>query len=326
MPRNRKFFPNKSVILVTARTETGLPMPPTLNMNFILWGVLARARTLYNVKVCHFIFLANHFHMLIVIDTPEDVSNFVGYIKCESAHAVNKLLGRKQRTIWCDGYDSPIILTPRDVIRYIRYIYLNAARANLVESIGDYPGVSSWHMFTNGICSKICKRLSRQSIVPLWSPQLSIAEQKRLVTKWELQPMAKHVFYLEPNAWIECFEEVSPEDIDKINLEIIKQVEETELELKRKRVREKRGVMGATALRRQSMTKEYEPKKHSPRMICLCSDKALRGSFIELFKSLSTQARRVYESWRVGQIRAKIPPGMFAPCMPSLASALALTF
>jgi REP element-mobilizing transposase RayT len=137
MPRNRKYFANKTVLFVTSRAEEGLPFPCNAVMNLILWGILARAREKHQIKVCHFIFLANHLHMLLVVENPEHVSSFVGYIKCESAHAVNRLLGRRKRTIWEDGYDSPVVLTPDSALNCIGYIYGNPARANLVDCWGE---------------------------------------------------------------------------------------------------------------------------------------------------------------------------------------------
>ena len=57
-------------------------------------------------------------------------------------------------------------------------------------------------------------------------------------------------------------------------------------------------------------------------MICICADKALRIQYIELFKHLSELAPQAYLSWKLGDLSAKIPPGMFAPRVPELASAL----
>lgn len=51
-------------------------------------------------------------HMVLVIDNPDDVPSFIGHYKTESAYTLNGILGRKKRTIWCEGYDSPIVLTP----------------------------------------------------------------------------------------------------------------------------------------------------------------------------------------------------------------------
>ena len=41
---------------------------------------------------------------------------FMERFKCETAHAVNRLLGRRQVTVWCKGYDSPVILTLDDLV------------------------------------------------------------------------------------------------------------------------------------------------------------------------------------------------------------------
>ena len=181
MPENRKYFAHKQALLVSARTEEGLPLVSSLVLNLIIWGILARARSMYQVRVCHFIFMFNHFHMLLVVDNPEDVSNFVGYVKGEIAHAVNQLLGRRRKTLWAEGYDSPIFLTAADVRRYITYIYANPAKANLVDTIDDYPGVSSWQMFIRDTHLSAHKWIRRPAIKRLQLPALSINEQKRMV-------------------------------------------------------------------------------------------------------------------------------------------------
>ena len=324
MPRNRKYYPHKSVLFLTTRTETGLPFVSSLLMNFILWGILARAKEQYNIRVCHFIFMANHLHLLLVVENPEDVRLFMAFVKGESAHAVNRLLGRTQRTVWQAGYDSPVVLSPQDVMKYICYLYLNPVTANLVERVSDYPGVSSWEMFTARKHKKLCKRLRRSSIHPLWQPALSINEQRRHIAEYETLPGTKHEFELEPNAWMDCFSELKEVSKDELNARLLKDIGEKELSLADKRREEKRRVIGATTLRRESMKKEYTPTKRSRRMICLCHDQKLRRAFIKTYRALCDKARRVYQDWRRGELRPRIPPGLFAPSMPTLASALPL--
>ena len=173
MARNRKYFPHNSVIYVTARTEVGLPLVATHFINFFIWGILAKARSMYDVKVCHFLFMYNHLHMVLVVDNPEHVSEFMGYVKGETAHAVNRLLGRRQRTIWCKGYDSPLLLTPEDVKKYIRYTYLNPVKASLVDLVKEYPGVSSWDMFVTKNHKSHYRKTDRNNIKPLGTSGLS---------------------------------------------------------------------------------------------------------------------------------------------------------
>src|SRR5690606_34556989 len=112
MPKNRKYYRHNDCLLVTSRTEEGLPIVPTTVLNLLINGILAKATTMYKIKLCHYLFMANHFHILLVVDNPEHVSSFLRYIKSETAHAINRLLNRRRKTIWLSGSDSPIILTP----------------------------------------------------------------------------------------------------------------------------------------------------------------------------------------------------------------------
>jgi REP element-mobilizing transposase RayT len=326
MPENRKYYPHNAVLLVTSRTEEGLPIVPTLIMNFLIWGILARARSMYQIKVCHFLFMANHFHMILVVENPEHVSEFIGYVKAEIAHAINKLLGRRKKRVWDDGYDSPLILTVEDVLKYIRYIYLNPARANLVGSIKDYPGVSSWQMFVGGTLRTKHKRQHRSSVKKSSLPALSINEQKQYLKLLEAANYPEYEFVLEPFAWVECFKGLSGVDIKKIKNDLISDIYKEEEKLSKVRREQGKEVIGSTALRRQSMIRDYQPSKFSKRMICLCSEKELRKAFIATYRALCDKARMVYQLWKRGEVHLKVPPGLFAPRVPNLASAISVFY
>ena len=127
---------------------------------------------------------------------------------------------------------------------------------------------------------------------------------------------------LEPYAWTECFPESEGLSEEEVKTEIIEAVREREAELRSEREEAQRSVIGATALRRQSMLKEYQPKKYGKRMICICSEKPLRKQFIDHYKALCDAARKAYECWKRGDLSAKIPAGLFAPSVPVLVSVL----
>lgn len=262
--------------------------------------------------------------MILVVDDPEHVSAFIRFVKGEIAHAINIQLGRRKKTIWAEGYDSPIILTAIDVERYIHYIYLNPSKADLVETIDSYPGVSSWEMFLSGNCKSTHQKQPRPSILPLPQAAISINEQRRLVDIYENQNHPKFEFELEPFAWITCFSEFEGVDLEEIKSRIISEIQEAEEELSLKRKAKKKRVIGATKLRRQSMLIEYQPEKYSKRMICLCFDKELRKAFISHFRELCFQARQAYQSWKRGDLAPKIPPGLFAPALPGLVSEISV--
>ncbi len=81
--------------------------------------------------------------MVFVVINPEHVPEFLRNVKAESAHMLNNLLGRNRRTVWCEGYDSPIVLTPLHALVFISYLYANPAKDDLEISIHRYPGLSS---------------------------------------------------------------------------------------------------------------------------------------------------------------------------------------
>ena len=322
MPKNRKYFRHNDCILATSRTEEGLPFVASLVMNLLIWGILAKARSMYQIKVCHALFMANHFHMLLVVDNPEHVSEFIRYVKCETAHAVNRLLGRRRKTVWLEGSDTPILLTADDVIRYIVYIYLNPVKANLVERIEDYPGVSTWKMFFTGRTKKSCKKIPRAAIKQLPFAALNIREQELLQREYLDVACKSFEFILEPYAWLESFPELQGMDLEQIRDEIINRVKEEERECAAKRQSEQKFVAGPSALRKQSMLKEHTPKKHSMRMICISSDIGLRKQFISTYRSLCKIAEEVYRCWKLGELKWQIPPGFVSPKLPTLVSAI----
>ena len=96
--------------MVSFRTEEGLPFVPVRFINEIFWSNLAKAQRLYPQRICNFMVEPNQIHMILLIDNPENAYKFIGYVKQETAHALNRLLGRRRKTVWVEDYDAPTIL------------------------------------------------------------------------------------------------------------------------------------------------------------------------------------------------------------------------
>lgn len=257
--QNRKFFTHNSVVFVTSSVREGLPLIPTYVFNSILIGILAKANSLYSgVRICHFVFMANHFHMILVVKKQEDAPAFIGYVKQEISHTINRFLNRSGISIWSDGYDSPLLLTFDKVIHYIVYMYLNPTKANLENSIEEFPGLSSWSMFLSGQHSKICKHIRRSNVPCILGSQfgdgaLGINEQKRLLEVLQELSDEDIELVIEPFAWVECFEELRDANIDKMKATIIKQLRDLEQQKRDERNANKTTLIGSTSLRRQSI-------------------------------------------------------------------------
>lgn len=248
--------------------------------------------------------------MIIVIENPEMVKDFIGYIKRESAHAINRLQGRRKKTIWAAGYDSPIILDWEKVVDRIVYLYTNPQQANLVEKIDDYPNLSSWNAFLNGGEEISRPRVPRSAIAALPRRQVGLKEQEKIASELLKQGQGLNHLLLEPDAWMDCFSETRDADPEEIQQHIMEKVRNKENLLSEKR---KRPVLGKHALKLSRMTVLYTPKKHGKRMICLSGSKDYRSTFIYWYRQLCAKGVKALEQWGIGDWRASLPPGLFSP-------------
>jgi REP-associated tyrosine transposase len=68
--RRLRYIPEEETLVeVTCRTVHGrYLLRPSLLLNAIIIGVLARAVRRYGVRCCAFAFLSGHYHLLLVVD------------------------------------------------------------------------------------------------------------------------------------------------------------------------------------------------------------------------------------------------------------------
>lgn len=307
MSRNRKHIINKTVLEICFRAEQGLVLPATPLMQAIFIGLLARAQTLYPVTICHFVVMANHVHLLIVVQDPADVPRFMEYLKRESAHAINRILGRDRHTVWTAEYDSPIVLDAEKVIDRIVYFYTNPQQARLVQKIEHYPHLSSWRAFVKGGARLKVPYFPRTAIPRGLTPVQ--AKSRRIVDEMLKNSPSKHSLVLSPDGWMECFDASAGADPDRVRREIIERIRHKETQLT---TEHGPSVVGAKALAEEGVKLDYIPKKRSKKMLCLGSTKRIRATFIAWYKETAALAAAAVAGWLKG-LPTVIPPGYFCP-------------
>lgn len=327
MPAPRKFIFNGQVYLVSFRTERGLPLVPTDLINEIIYAAMARAQELYPVTICAYVFEPNHGHMMLMAKNPEDLCKFVGFVKQEIAHAVNRLLARRRQTVWAARFDSPILLTFEDILKYFKYIFTNPVKDGLSSTPSLYPGVSSWRMFKESIQKRGCLKISRDSLFRLSNPEEPYKESEARLRILRKQSKNKFkTLTVEPFAWKRNFVEsqnLSDEEIKALILDLVEQ------EIKEvSKTRLARGLLttAPSSLQKQSMTREYYPKKFGKRMICICSDKKLRKSVISFYQWLCEKAKFIYQKWKMGDFSLPFPSGLFPPSLPRRINPISMEF
>ena len=323
MPRPRKLIFHKTVLFVTTSVEEGLVFPANAVVKAVLRSALARAQSLHPVVVSHLLFEATHAHFVMVVENPDDVKGFIERFKTESAHAVNRLLGRKKRTVWCRGYDSPVLLTVGDVLEKIVYLYINPAKDNLEESVKKYPGLSSWEMFTKNRHKHQWAWVHRPGVPSLKGKALSAEGYNQVAGEMVAGAWGKRQeFCVEPDAWMGCFGVRDPKEKARLNERIVEQVQAREDSYRERRIQQGKTVIGRKRLVAQGLDIGYRPEREGRQTWCICSDRERRKEFINWVKGLIERAYDVYLRWRMGDYTLAYPLGLYAPSLPKLAEPL----
>lgn len=318
-----KYHPHGSVLFCTLSIEEGLLLQSNPLCISIIKSCLAAAQLLYPVTICHLLTEATHVHMILVVKDPDHVASFIRHFKTESAHMLNRLLGRRKRTIWCDGYDSPIVLTPTRALVAIAYLYSNPAKDNLESTIERYPGFSTWGMFRSGSFSQRWQRLRRHHFRPLSQRHHCLRGYTQEAARLERETEEMLPFSIHPNAWMEAFRITDPAEQERINLRLLERVTLLEERAAARRARERKTIIGRKQLEAQPMDLAYRPQRSGRRMWCLSEKRSIRVTFINFFRNLMAQARAVRERWQQGDTSLRYPPGLFPPSMPKLANVCA---
>ena len=313
MPSPSKIFITGTLLELSARVEEGLPFIPNKLMKTLLENVLARAQTMYPVTIVSYIFLGNHFHILIVVKNPEHVSDFIEYLKRETAYCINKLLGRRKHTVWSDGYDNPVILDPETAMRRLKYIYLNPVAAGLIKEGKSWP-LSSASTFSGLLDSSeiTVKRIPRNKIPKLPVRNMTIKEIDKVCSSLQYVGDETYTLRVEPGAWLKCYVGTRDRDPRELNELVLLEINNEEISTEKNR----EGLVPLLSeLQVQNIRKPYTPKKFGKRMLCFGKDKNIRVKYIGWVKDLYKQLPRYLKKTKdeILDIRIGYPPGFFAP-------------
>ncbi len=325
MPRNLRKYEKDRVYLITNRVAEGLPFVPTILINLFIYGIIARAISLHpNVRLCHFVFMGNHYHLILVLKgDPDELKSFMEYFDGETAKLINRFRGRTGTNVWAKPYDAEVILTFSAALEKISYLYLNPVIAGLVRSIKDYPGVSSWRLFKKGV-SKGYRFLGSAGLTRLpfggISKKLSweILREKQLNTNFK----EKNILTIDPFAWANCFPEGQNKTHEELRSLIIEEIEKGEKKIKKQRG-DKR-IFGAHELSKQCFHKRYISKKYHKRSICISTCPLLKKQFVDEYREFVRQCKEAWVLFKETRGHVIWPPGAFPPSRVVFGSCLSI--
>jgi hypothetical protein len=152
MSRQLRFIPDRGALVeVTCRAlHSRLLFCPSPVLNEIVIGVLARAKRRHGVRVCFFVCVSNHLHLLLDVDDARQLARFMGYFGSKLAREVGRLTGWTQK-IFGRRYQAIVVSDEEAAqIARLRYGLAHGCKEDLVERPRDWPGVHAVRALVEG--------------------------------------------------------------------------------------------------------------------------------------------------------------------------------
>lgn len=151
MPRKLRYLPQESLVEVTSRTVQGrFLLRPSAKLNQSIVGILARAQGRTGMRICAFVYLSNHCHLLLYPSDACQLARFMAYVNSNIAREAGRLHNWKER-FWGRRYTDIVIShEPEAQEQRIRYLLSQGVKEGLVASPRHWPGASSVRALTRG--------------------------------------------------------------------------------------------------------------------------------------------------------------------------------
>ena len=351
MGRKYRAIYSNHVYELCMRTRQGKPFVHTLYMNTILRSVIARVQRNQKVIVCHYLWMTNHVHMVIVAKDQAECTAFYGEIQKQLTEAIKRLFGLSYLTLWKSNSVSVIPLYDVDTVcDRIAYLYANPASADMAETIDDYEirlGLSSWKEFNKDklnvdathsqevpwvrapyikkILSPL-KNVTRRQDDEICQEWLVKAEKVRRENERKIKkglPASElkdshHDLVVMPNAWMRCFGIETEEEVKEVNEKVEQFLYGMEQIARDERKKSKKKVASKNKLFSQGIDLTYIPKKPTERIYVYSTDPEFHKYLVEQFEIFCDQCAECYRQWKLGNFSVEWPPGAMRPPLPKI--------
>ena len=301
MPRRLRFIPLEgSLVEVTTRTIQGrLLLRPSPELNALVLGALGRAQRRYGVRIHDFIFMSNHYHLLLSVQSAFQLARFMGYLNGNLAREIARLTGWKDK-VWGRRYQAVLVSQEESAqIGRLRYILAHGAKENLVASPRQWPGVSSLKAHLDG-----------DTLEGVWFDRTKEFEAKRRGVELSFDERTEvERIYLTP---LPCWDDLAAST--RRNL-IAEMVSEIELETLVRQKETGRDPLGTAAVLAQRPTNQPRQSKRSPAPFAHCASKTERQLLWQAYEWFLRAYLDAREKLRTARV-SSFPEGAFPPPAP----------
>jgi len=299
MGRRVRFVPpGGALVEVTCRTiQARFLLRPSPGLREITLGVLGRAQRRYGVAIQAFVFLSNHYHLLVWVRDAEQLARFVGFLNSNLAREVGRLHAWREK-IWGRRY-QPILVSEEEAAQVERLLYLlrQGCKEGLVADPLDWPGATS-----------LPALLDERPLVGTWFDRTAECLARRRGIATEARAFAsEEVVTLSPlPAWAHLGagerERHVRELVDLVRAEAAVRAEATGRE-----------PLGAHEVLRHDPHAAPTHSRHAPAPFVHAASGDVRRAFRDAYRSFVGAYRRAAEALRAGIASPNFPEGCFPP-------------
>ncbi|MBI4614220.1 MAG: hypothetical protein HY720_11465 [Planctomycetes bacterium] len=288
----REVHPDRFYLLTCRTLEQRFLLRPSKEVNKIIAEWLIRAMRLYGVEVYAFVSMSSHWHA--VVRCPRaNLDHFLRHFQGFLAQFINKHWQRSD-TVFPRRCSVEPILDDEKLIERIVYVLTNPAKANLVDSIDDWPGLSSAPESLH-LHSRTFTIFDRTAWHKADRPHDPSPFQKSIRLEIAIPP---------------CWRHLSPKEQAARLRELVYSREE---ELRRERQAKGMKVLGIRAVKTVSPSDRPANPKRSPRPLCHASSRELWEEYREQYAHFVELYRVASKRYRDGERDVTFPPGSFPP-------------
>ena len=126
-------------------------LKPTREVRAITRGVLAYSLEQHQktIELHHYVFLSNHFHLLLSSKSSPDLAEFMCYFKGNLARELARV-HNWHGTLWQKRYSSEEILDVESLEEVFKYITQNSVKEGLVDHPKDWTGLHGYRQLVMG--------------------------------------------------------------------------------------------------------------------------------------------------------------------------------
>ena len=292
-------YGESGIVEISSRVQHGrFLLTPSAEVNELILGILGRAQAKYDVLIHAFIFMSNHFHLLLSIMETLQMSRFMGYVKGNIAKELGRLHDWREH-FWGQRYHSaPLGDNEDNQLRRFMYILENGCKEGLVASPLDWPGVSSAAALYRG----------ERTMKGIWYDRTA---QFRALQRGEhkLYPSVETV-RLSPLPFLA---ERSEDEQNQFVVDAVHEIEEKTAEIHRQNGTE---PLGARAILRRNPYDKPKQFKPSPAPKFHAANPEEYWTMHEARKAKIDAYRDAAERLNKGETDVRFPPGCFPPRLP----------